>query len=125
MGLLSMSNVCSLAPFGLLTRPVVEGDNRSSEVIMPTQDVRQATIAQRLCEVRQEVFGTDGGPVLAAALHLPARTWRSYEAGANIPARVLLRFSEISGASLLWLLTGEGGRFADRGRSGVAVGRPS
>lgn len=81
---------------------------------MPTQNVRQVTLAQRLREIRVELFGEDGVPLLAEALHLPARTWRDYEAGVNIPARVLLRFVEISGSSPLWLLTGEGGRYLER-----------
>src|SRR5262245_64114696 len=81
---------------------------------MPTQYVGQATLAQRLREVREELFGEDGVPLLAEALHLAARTWRSYEAGVDIPARVLLRFVEISGLSLLWLLTGEGRRYLKR-----------
>ena len=86
---------------------------------MPTQNVRQSTLAQRLREIRVELFGVGGVPLLAEALHLSARTWRSYEAGANIPARVLIRFVEISGASLRWLLTGEGGRYLKRDRLGV------
>lgn len=73
---------------------------------MPTQYVGEATLARRLREVREELFGEDGVPLLAEALHLPPVIWVSYEAGANIPARVLLRFAEISGSSLLWLLTG-------------------
>jgi hypothetical protein len=81
------------------------------EAIMPTPDVRQPTLARRLREVRQELYGERGGPLLAEALHLPARTWRSYEAGADIPGRKLLRFTDISGASLPWLLTGEGEPF--------------
>jgi hypothetical protein len=84
------------------------------EAIMSTQYVGQETVAQRLREVRGDLFGQDGVPLLAEALHLPAGTWSRYEAGASIPARVLLRFTEISGVSLLWLLTGEGGRYQDR-----------
>ena len=60
---------------------------RSMEAIMPTQSVRQSTLAQRLREIRVELFGLDGVPLLAEALHLSTRTWRSYEAGANIPAK--------------------------------------
>jgi hypothetical protein len=89
------------------------------EAIMPTQNVRQATLAQRLREIRVELFGRDGLPLLAEALHLSTRTWRGYEAGANIPARVLIRFVEISGASPRWLLTGEGGRYLKRDPLGV------
>jgi hypothetical protein len=92
---------------------------RSTEAIMPTQNVGQATLAQRLREVREEMFGEDGVPLLAEALHLPARTWTNYEAGANIPARVLLRLSEVSGASPLWLLTGDGEPYPERDRRGV------
>lgn len=86
---------------------------------MPTQYVGQATLAHRLREVREEVFGEEGVPRLAEVLHLPAIIWRGYEAGSNIPARVLLRFDEISGSCLLWLLTGQGGGFRERDRPGV------
>jgi hypothetical protein len=101
-------------------RPIVEGDGtkltRSREVVMPMQNGGPATLAQRLREIRREVFGEEGVPLLAETLRLPVIVWRNYEAGANIPARVLLRFSEISGASLLWLLTGEGEPFLRRDR---------
>jgi hypothetical protein len=83
------------------------------EAIMPTQDVRQATLSQRLRQVRRALYGETGDPLLAQALHLPAHAWRGYEAGANIPARVLLRFIDLSGVSLLWLLTGEGKPFGE------------
>ncbi len=86
---------------------------------MPTQYVGEATLARRLREVREELFGEGGVPLLAEALHLPPIIWMSYEAGANIPARVLLRFAEISGSSLLWLLTGDGGRFPEWDCPGV------
>jgi hypothetical protein len=88
---------------------------------MPTQYVGQATLAQRLREVREELFGEEGVPLLAEALHLPARTWRNYEEGVNIPARVLLRFADISGSSPLWLLTGKGGRYLKRDPLSVPV----
>jgi hypothetical protein len=105
------------------SRPIVEGDQtkliRAREATTPTQDVEPADLARRLREIREEVFGEQGVPPLAEALHLSAIVWRSDEAGAEIPGPVLIRFVEISGASLLWLLTGEGDRFPRRARSGV------
>jgi hypothetical protein len=85
---------------------------------MPTQDVQEATLARRLREIRERLFGRHGVPLLAEALHLPTSTWRSYEAGANIPARVLLHLVDLSGASLQWLLTGEGEPFGEGGPAG-------
>jgi hypothetical protein len=92
------------------------------EAIMPTKNVRQATLARRVREVREELFGAGGVPLLAEALDLPARTWSNYEAGVTIPATVILRFLEISGASPHWLLTGEGQPFLERHRPGVPAG---
>jgi hypothetical protein len=89
------------------------------EVIMPMQYIETATLARRAREIRRALVGEDGGPLLAEALDLPAHTWRSYEAGVSIPATVILRLIEISGASPHWRLTGEGEPFWERYRPGV------
>jgi len=67
-------------------------------------------LARRLREVRLEMFGDDGVPLMAEALRLPARTWANYESGVNIPGLVLLRFIEVTGAHPHWLLTGHSRR---------------
>ncbi len=86
---------------------------------MPTQNVRQADLARRVREIREELFGDGGVPLLTEALDLPARTWSNYEAGVTIPAAVILRFIEVCGVSPHWLLTGEGQPFVERGRPGI------
>ena len=68
-------------------------------------------LAQRVREVRRELYGESGAPILAAALELPARTWLNYESGVVIPAAVILRFIEVTGAAPGWLLTGRGDRY--------------
>ena len=68
-------------------------------------------LAQRVREIREEGYGEHGGPMLAEALNLPFRTWLNYESGATIPAQVILRFMELTGAHPHWLLTGEGVRY--------------
>jgi hypothetical protein len=60
--------------------------------------------------VRQELSGELGAPRLAKELDLPARTWLNYESGVVIPATVILRFIEVTGANPSWLLTGQGDR---------------
>ena len=75
---------------------------------MPSLIIPSGVLAGRVREIRRQVFGAQGGPVLAEALGLPDRTWRNYEAGVSIPALVILRFIEVCGASPHWLLTGEG-----------------
>jgi hypothetical protein len=67
-----------------------------------------ADLAERLREVRRRLLGEGGGPELARLLGLPARTWYNYETGVTIPAEVLLRFIEITGADPAFLRTGEG-----------------
>jgi hypothetical protein len=89
--------------------------------MMLRQNNRQAGLARRLREIREELFGEEGVPLLAKALHLPHSNWRSYQAGAKIPAAVFLRFIDLSGASVLWLLTGQGEPFLVRHRPGVAA----
>jgi hypothetical protein len=67
-------------------------------------------LARRLQEVRLEMYGANGGPLMASALGLPARTWAHYESGVNIPGLILLRFIDVTGVEPHWLLTGEGRR---------------
>lgn len=69
-------------------------------------------LAQRIREVRLELYGENGGPMLAAELHIPFRTWLNYEAGCTIPAQVILRFIETTRADAHWLLTGKGTKYA-------------
>lgn len=68
-------------------------------------------LAYRVREVREELYGVNGGPLLAEALRLPYRTWFNYEAGCTIPAQVILRFIEVTRADPHWLLTGEGEKY--------------
>ena len=71
-------------------------------------------LAQRIREIRQELYGEHGGPLLAEALELPFRTWHNYEAGCTIPAHSILRFIEVTEANPHWLLTGEGEKYTAR-----------
>jgi hypothetical protein len=68
-------------------------------------------LARRLCQVRLEVFGEHGAPLVAEALQLPCRAWLNYEAGVTIPGLALLRFIDLTGAEPRWLLTGEGDQY--------------
>ena len=68
-------------------------------------------LAERIREVRRELYGEHGGPLLAEALKLPYRTWSSYEGGTTIPAPILLRFIELTSVDWSWLLTGVGDKF--------------
>jgi hypothetical protein len=65
-------------------------------------------LARRIREIRVEQFGECGGTLLAEILGLPERTWHNYESGVTIPALVILRFIEATGADPHWLLTGQG-----------------
>jgi hypothetical protein len=68
-------------------------------------------LALRIREIRQELYGEHGGPLLAEALRLPFRTWHTYEVGNTIPAQVMLRFIQVTEAHPHWLLTGQGSRY--------------
>ena len=78
-----------------------------------------AHLARRVGEVRREVFGEHGVPILAEAIGLPARTWANYEAGVTMPAHAILGFIEVTGADPRWLLTGDGDKYrvADGGQT--------
>jgi hypothetical protein len=70
-------------------------------------------LAGRVRQVRRDLYGLHGGPLLAEALELPFRTWANYESGCTIPAHVILRFIEVTHADPHWLLTGEGRPYLD------------
>jgi hypothetical protein len=84
---------------------------------LPIGTVRNL-ISARMREVRMELFGVHGGPMLAQQMGLPARTWADYENGVTVPAEVMLVFLEITGCAPRWLLSGDGPRFADDSRDG-------
>ena len=53
----------------------------------PPESVRtKGRLAERLREVRSDLFGERGGPELARRLGLPIRTWYNYEIGVTVPA---------------------------------------
>jgi hypothetical protein len=68
-------------------------------------------LARRIREIRHELYGEHGGPLLAGALGIPFRTILNYEDGCTIPAQAILRFIEITHAHPHWLLTGQGEKY--------------
>lgn len=78
---------------------------------LPPAVARRQEIAARIREVREEVFGRNGGPEVARRLNLPARTWYNYETGVSVPAEVLFDFAELTGAEVRWVMTGGGPRY--------------
>ena len=55
-------------------------------------------MARRVREIREELYGEHGVSLLTMELGLPAGTWLNYEAGVSVPATVILRFIEVTGA---------------------------
>jgi hypothetical protein len=72
-------------------------------------------LADRVREVREDLYGPFGSHFLADALGIPRETWINYENGLTIPAGVILRLTHLSGASHSWLITGEGTKYPERG----------
>jgi hypothetical protein len=72
---------------------------------------RQADLAHRVREVREDCYGEHGAHFLADALGLPSRTWINYERGVMIPAEVILKLIETTGVTPCWLLTGRGPKY--------------
>jgi hypothetical protein len=80
----------------------------------PQLKFTQGVLALRVREIRRELFGESGGPLLADVLQVPARTWMNYEAGVTVPAPVILRLIDATGVSPRWLLTGQGPKYRTR-----------
>jgi hypothetical protein len=70
-------------------------------------------LAKRVREVRQELYGEHGGPLLAKKLRIPYRELHEYESGGAMPGHAILRLIEHTGVNPHWLLTGDGSRFLD------------
>ena len=70
--------------------------------------LRKTSLARRICEIRQYVYGDNGAQAIASALNLPVETWLNYERGITMPADILLAFMELTNADPRWLATGEG-----------------
>ena len=68
-------------------------------------------LAWRIREIREELFGEHGGPIVAESLGIPFRTWLNYENGHTIPASSILMFIELTRANSHWLLTGDGEKY--------------
>ena len=68
-------------------------------------------LADRVRQLRADLFGERGGPELARRIGLPIRTWYNYESGVTIPAEVVLRVIELTSVEPMWLLHGEGPKF--------------
>ncbi|MEW4567742.1 hypothetical protein AB1L88_07735 [Tautonia sp. JC769] len=72
-------------------------------------------LATRVRDVRIELYGEHGGPLLASSLHLPFHRWSEYEQGEPIPGEVLLRFLALTRVEPHWLLTGKGPKYCTSG----------
>jgi hypothetical protein len=70
-----------------------------------------ATLSERVRAVRLQLFGECGGPMLAQRLGIPHRRLARIEAGGPIPAELILRLIDVTGANPRWLLSGEGERY--------------
>jgi len=80
----------------------------------PEWPMIKSDLARRIREVREELYGENGGPLLAQALSIPFRTWVNYENGCTIPAPSILRFIEVTKTNPHWLLTGRGEKYCSR-----------
>jgi hypothetical protein len=105
-----VSNVTSRPTSSLSGEPTMDKTFQHSD-----SQTLKYDLARRIREIREELYGEHGGPLLAQALSLPFRTWHNYEGGCTIPAQSILRFIEVTDASPHWLLTGEGDKYLSRG----------
>lgn len=74
----------------------------------------KSNLGHRVREIRLELYGNHGGPLLAGALGIPFWRLMTYEQGQVIPAQTILKFIETTGAHPHWLLTGEGMKYEHR-----------
>ncbi len=76
-------------------------------------------LAERLSNLRLELFGERGGPEMARRLQIPVRTWYNYEGGVTVPAEVVLKIIELTSVEPVWLLHGKGPKFRQQSDANV------
>jgi hypothetical protein len=81
-------------------------------------EMDRLTLARRLRELREDLYGGDGVFMIAKHLGVPMQTWLNYESGVVMPADILLQLIELTDAEPHWLLTGKGSRLRARKVSG-------
>jgi hypothetical protein len=97
-------------------KPISTGQDRGPNTMR--NDLHRQTqqdLAERLREVRDDMYGEHGGQFLADALGIPLETWLNYESGVVVPAYPVLQLIEVTRVSPHWLLTGQGEKY-DRER---------
>lgn len=87
----------------------------------PDRELARNLLAERLKEIRVELFGERGGPELARRLKIPGRTWYNYEVGVTVPADVILRFIDLTSVEPTWLLYGRGDKYRMRASAAIDV----
>jgi hypothetical protein len=78
---------------------------------LPESVRAKLALAERLAELRSELFGERGGPEMARRLGIPVRTWYNYEGGVTLPAEVVLNIMTLTSVEASWLIHGEGPKF--------------
>ena len=76
-------------------------------------NLREADLAGRVRELCEDLNGPDGAQFLATTLGIPGNMGINFESGEPIPAVVVLRLIHLSGASLHWLVSGEGPKYSE------------
>ena len=61
---------------------------------------QQLDLADRLREIREDLYGEYGGQCLADALKIPLQTWLGYESGVVVPVKIVLQLM-VMGASII------------------------
>jgi hypothetical protein len=70
-----------------------------------------STLSERVRAVRLDLFGDEGGALLASLLGIPERRVARMEMHGPIPGHIILAFIEVTGANPSWLLSGNGDRY--------------
>jgi hypothetical protein len=86
-------------------------------------------LAERITDLRLELFGARGGPELARRLGIPTRTWYNYEGGITVPGEIILKIVEVTAVEPMWLLRGTGPKYSnsrkDSGENTPLDGQPT
>jgi hypothetical protein len=75
------------------------------------QASNRAESAERLREVREDVYAEHGSQFMADAFNVPLHTWSNYESGVMVPSEIVLQLQVFASVSATWLLTGEGEKY--------------
>lgn len=68
-------------------------------------------MAERLREIREDLYGAHGAQFMADRLNIPLKTWLHFESGVVVSGQTILKLIVETNVNPRWLLSGQGPKY--------------